>query len=299
VNLPQKEEPVQEDVPQTDIIDDVNTVATDSATSQVTDAIAIKQQAENAINDVDDIKGGIDDDLEYSISVERTQKTLSFMRVNGLHQDSKQMALSFNNSINAFKNPEERANEIFARTRILGVAFRTYLILELEDKVIFVDQHAAHERILFDKLMADGNKHMQDLIFPYTFSVKEDEADFIASNIDSFLNAGIEIEEFGQNTFRITAISTLLVGSQMDKFVEYMLSSIEEMRVDERSLIVETIAKKACKAAVKGGEKMSDEDIKFVVTSIYENKILQCPHGRPITVVYTKSQLEKMFKRIV
>lgn len=197
------------------------------------------------------------------------------------------------------EEPVDIADEILARTRILGSAFRTYLILELDDKIILVDQHAAHERILFDKLMANQTKDMQDLLFPYTFSVKDDEAEFIEQNLDNILKAGLEVEPFGRNTFRIKAVAPVLADTEMYKFVQYLLSSIEEMRLDDRTLIVETIAKKACKAAVKAGAVLTEPEIKFVLREIYQNKILQCPHGRPITVVFTKTQLEKMFKRIV
>ena len=183
--------------------------------------------------------------------------------------------------------------------RILGIAFKTYVIVQFEDKVIFIDQHAAHERILFDKFLAGATNVMQELAFPYTFSVKDEEAAFIDENIKNILSAGIEIEPFGPNTYRITAVSKLLENTRMDKFVEYILASVEEFRLDDRKLIVEAIAKKACKAAVKAGEALDEIDIAYILRKMRENKIVQCPHGRPITAVFTKTQIEKMFKRIV
>ncbi len=237
------------------------------------------------------------EELERTLTVAKARKEL------GLDDDDtvEQSTLTL-----PYVEPKEKppvevdiADEIMARTRILGSAFRTYLILELDDKIILVDQHAAHERILFDKLMSEEKRHMQDLLFPYTFSVKEDEAEFIEQNIDNILNAGIEIQPFGVNTFRINAVSTLLANTEMEEFVRYLLSSMDDMRLDDRTLIVETIAKKACKAAIKAGTALSEFEIKFILRGIYENKILQCPHGRPLTVVFTKTQLEKMFKRIV
>ena len=185
------------------------------------------------------------------------------------------------------------------RARILGVAFKTYLIVEFEGEVIFIDQHAAHERILFDKFLSGASSDMQQLMFPYTFTVRDDEAVFIQENLQNILSAGFEIEEFGHNTFRITAVSALLVDTKMDDFVQFLLGSIDEFKLDDRKLIVETIAKKACKAAVKAGEKLNEYEIEYILQQISENKILQCPHGRPITVVFTKPQMEKLFKRIV
>ncbi|MCM1289103.1 MAG: DNA mismatch repair endonuclease MutL [Corallococcus sp.] len=188
---------------------------------------------------------------------------------------------------------------LISRTKILGTAFGTYLIFEIDDKIVFVDQHAAHERILFDKFMAQKDRSMQSMMFPYVFSVKGDEADFISANLENIARAGIEIEPFGINTFRICAVNTLLSDTKMDEFVNYLLASIEEFAVDENALAVEKIAKKACKAAVKAGEPLNETEIKYILKSIYENKVLQCPHGRPVTAVFTKTQLEKMFKRIV
>ena len=191
------------------------------------------------------------------------------------------------------------ADKLLNRTRILGAAFKTYLILEIDDKVILVDQHAAHERILFDKFMAQQTGNMQPVLFPYVFTVKEDEASFIDENIDNIYAAGIQIEPFGQNTYRIVAVSTLLADTEMKNFVQFLLGSIEDYKVDDRTLKVEKIAQKACKAAVKAGYSLNEYEIKYILQEVYNNKILQCPHGRPITVVLSKTQIEKMFKRIV
>ena len=191
------------------------------------------------------------------------------------------------------------ADKLMLRTRILGVAFKTYLILEIDDKVIFVDQHAAHERILFDKFMAQQTGDMQPVLFPYVFTVKDEEAIFIDENIDNIFAAGIQIEPFGHNTYRIVAVSTLLADTEMNDFVQFLLGSIDDFKVDDRTLIVEKIAQKACKAAVKAGYRLNEYEIKYILEEVYSNKIMQCPHGRPITVVLTKTQIEKMFKRIV
>lgn len=199
------------------------------------------------------------------------------------------------------EQPPEKdiADELAERARILGSAFKTYLIVEIDDKVIFIDQHAAHERMLYEKLMAQRDFSMQPLIVPYVFTVSEAEADFIQRNAENILQSGLEIEPFGINTFRIRAVSTLLTDLSMEQFVTYLLSEADKSDLDSRTLIKEKIASMACKAAVKAGNALSDYDIKYILKSMYENKILQCPHGRPVTVVFTKAQLEKMFKRTV
>ena len=235
--------------------------------------------------------------LEREITVERARKVIGLDNPSFVRQSSVVIENLTPDPPLPLTDSEEE--ELFDRARILGAAFKTYLILEIDDKVILVDQHAAHERILFDKFMAHKTGNMQQLLFPYVFTVTEEEAQFIEENKENILAAGIEIENFGRNTFRISAVSTLLADTQMKDFVEFLLASIEEFKVDERALIVEKIAKKACKAAVKAGYRLSEPEIKYILKEIYHNKILQCPHGRPISVVFSKTQIEKMFKRIV
>lgn len=190
-------------------------------------------------------------------------------------------------------------DDLLSRRRILGIAFKTYVIIELQDKVIFIDQHAAHERILFDKFLEGTPMVMQPLAVPFTFTVREDEALFIEQNLANFLSAGIEVEPFGVNTFRINAVASMLIENEMNDFVDFLLSSIDDFKLDDRKLIVEAIAKKACKAAVKAGQTLREPEIDYILKKMRDDKILQCPHGRPITVTFSKSQLEKMFKRIV
>lgn len=263
---------------------------------QKEDVVAMEQSTDKA--DRRKAFEAVADELERQITVENARKII------GLDSSSssvKQPAVTLEpiRANTPILDTYSEEDELFGRTRILGVAFKTYLILEIDDKIIFVDQHAAHERILFDKFMERKTGDMQPLLFPYVFSVKEEEAQFIQYNRENILSAGIEIEDFGRNTFRIVAVSTLLADTQMKNFVDFLLASIDEFRLDDRTLIVEKIAKKACKAAVKAGYSLNEHEIKYILKEIYDNKILQCPHGRPITVVYTKTQLEKMFKRIV
>ena len=237
----------------------------------------------------------IAEQIEREVTVEKARQYI------GLN-DPEQMKRSSITIQSYAQNPPPEiteADRLMHRTRILGVAFKTYLILEIDDKVILVDQHAAHERILFDKFMAQQTGDMQPVLFPYVFTVKDDEAIFIEENIDNVLAAGIQIEPFGRNMYRIVAVSSLLVDTEMETFVKFLLGSIEDYKVDDRALIVEKIAKKACKAAVKAGYRLNEYEIKYILQQVYDNKILHCPHGRPITVVLTKTQIEKMFKRIV
>lgn len=268
------------------------------------------------LKDVDEIERATDEVdreaefLKYAermnteLSVEKAREKMGFSGDGmKLKVAQKHSAVSADDQIRQMMPPlvteTDVYDDLYKRTRILGTAFKTYLILEIEDKIILVDQHAAHERILFDKFMLAQTKDMQPLLFPYVFYVKEDEAAFIDENIDLIKQAGIDVEPFGINTYRIKAVATMFGGARMGEFVQYLLSNVDEFKLDDKALMVEKIAQKACKAAVKSGYCLNEYEIKYILKEVYENNVLQCPHGRPVTVVYTKRQLEKAFKRIV
>ncbi len=188
----------------------------------------------------------------------------------------------------------------FSNVKILGVLFDTYMLVEIGEKAVCIDQHAAHERLLFDKFMASTNKlFMQPLLIPYVFTVKDDEAAFIEDNLSQIAAAGIVMQPFGHNTFRVAEVASLFSGMKMDKFVNYVLGYMDQYQVDSNKLTVDKIAQKACKAAIKGGDKLDSKQLEYLIKEIYKNNALQCPHGRPIYVEFNKTYLEKLFKRIV
>lgn len=196
--------------------------------------------------------------------------------------------------------PKPQDDFDFTNVKILGVLFDTYMLIEIGDKAIYIDQHAAHERLLFDKFMESANKlFMQPLMFPYVFTVKDDEAAFIEDNLKEIEKAGILIQPFGHNTFRVAEVASLFTDIKMDKFVNYILSYMDQYKVDSSKLTVDKIAQKACKAAIKAGDKLDSRQLECLIKQIYKNSALQCPHGRPICVEINKTHLEKLFKRIV
>lgn len=196
---------------------------------------------------------------------------------------------------------EDEDELLYNRTRILGVAFRTYIILEVDGKLILVDQHAAHERILFDQFMKYRTecKNMQELAFPYVFNVTDEEDEFISKNLDVIKQAGFKVRPFGKNTYRIVAVAPLLQHVQLMEFVEYLLASVDEFKLYEGEFLIEKIATQACKAAIKGGDVLNKYEITYILKHVIDGSVMTCPHGRPITTIITKADLEKMFKRRV
>ena len=281
---------------QQDLLTQINEVMKDIEPTNPDQKVDIDAMEEATI--LEDFRSSFDDfaeQIEREVTVEKARQAIGI----GNSATVKSAPLATPRQQETPPPQTSEADTLIFRTRILGVAFKTYLILEIDDKVILVDQHAAHERILFDKFMARQTGDMQSVMFPYAFTVKDDEAAFIEQNLDNIFAAGIQIEPFGHNTFRIVAVSTLLADTQMNEFVQFLIGSIDDYKLDDKALIVEKIAQKACKAAVKAGYRLNEYEIKYILGEVYNNKILQCPHGRPITVVLTKTQIEKMFKRIV
>ena len=184
-----------------------------------------------------------------------------------------------------------------------GNLFNTYLILESteDDCVYVVDQHAAHERLLFDKLIRqyEENKLMvQPLLIPYTFSVNSVESEFINNNIDIFRECGFEIRSLGTKEFCIDSVPLLLSEVDIEKFIKYTLSEMDNGTATE-NFTREYLARNACHHAIKAGEQLSSEEIKALIELLKKDTLLKCPHGRPIVVRVSKTEIEKWFKRIV
>lgn len=185
---------------------------------------------------------------------------------------------------------------------IVGQAFGTYLFVEYKGELLIIDQHAAGERIIYNKLMDEvkrGAPAIQPLLLPYVFSVNSKECEILEEQIPLLLEIGIEITPFGLNAFKIDALPGYLVDIDFDSFVKDILSD-SSLRGREPSVIKEKLAYTACHSAIRGNDYLNDEGIKTLIKSIFDAGLpLQCPHGRPAYVKFTKTELEKMFKRIV
>ena len=186
--------------------------------------------------------------------------------------------------------------------KLIGSLFNTYIIIESGEETYLIDQHAGHERLLYDKLIKDFETKKlitQPLLIPYIFNVNEIEEELIENNQEVFNSLGFEIENFGSLTYKINSIPNILSDIKLDEFISEILSNTTKVSSTNEN-IKNHFATIACKAAVKGGQQLSKEEIDVLVKQIFNNKTtLLCPHGRPICVKLTKYEVEKMFKRIV
>ncbi|MEG1922870.1 MAG: DNA mismatch repair endonuclease MutL [Clostridia bacterium] len=221
-----------------------------------------------------------------------------------IENEQSAIEMAFKNSKN--KNASTIINDSFLSSSHLinvGRMFNTYLIMENDDnsEVLIVDQHAAHERIIYDRLLSemdDGKLIIQPLLLPYIFSVNNAEYDYIQSNIDTINKCGFEISVYGKNSFRIDAVPSLVNEINLETFVSYILNDINDTK-DIDGFNKEKLARMACRAAIKGGDKLNDIQINSIINKLSKDISLKCPHGRPIAVKINKSEIEKWFKRIV
>lgn len=187
--------------------------------------------------------------------------------------------------------------------KFIGQVLNTYLIFEDGTDIYFADQHAAHERILFDKLNEAIKKAeivTQPLLLPYILNVNNIEFNFIASKLNVLNDMGIEISEFGVNAFQVSAIPSFLTEMNLKKFFDDVLSDLSSLKnLTVNDLLVEKLAQKACKSAIKSGDKLTDLDIDVLLEKLKENIGLKCPHGRPVVIKITRTEIDKWFKRIV
>ncbi len=200
------------------------------------------------------------------------------------------------------KQEEFLSTSNISNHKIIGSIFKTYILVEKQDNLYFIDQHAAHERLIFDDFYAKSqlNKSAsQDLLVPYSFKVNSLENTLIEDNLASFKDLGFEIEEFGSLTYRINAVPVDLYNLNLQDFVQDCLKNLNKVSKNNDT-IKHFLATSACRAAVKAGQELNSLEIDKLIDMFNNtNTTLLCPHGRPICVKISKTDIDKWFKRIV
>ena len=186
--------------------------------------------------------------------------------------------------------------------RMIGVAFDTYIMLQNDKQMLFIDQHAAHERILYEKLMKeiDAGTGSQILMVAQVVHVTPQDRAKIELYAEEISQAGFDIEPFGEDAYQIRAVPNVLGIPQTKSAFLDMVDHLGELRVlGTQQKRRDAILQMACKKAIKGGDRLTMEEIKPLLKDmIATNAPPTCPHGRPLVVVLTRSELEKKFRRI-
>ena len=195
--------------------------------------------------------------------------------------------------------PESTAKEI--ECRYIGEAFRTYLIAEVDGKLVMIDKHAAHERILFEKFKAEQSSCAQLMLAPVTVTLSADEYSAVIENADVLLKAGYEISDFGGKSVKINACPAELADENIAEIITEIASYLA---LHNRSVMPEKLDwiyhSMACRAAIKAGNYTTPYEAEhFVKELLKRDDIRYCPHGRPVLIEITRAELEKQFKRIV
>jgi len=185
--------------------------------------------------------------------------------------------------------------------RVIGELMKTYIVAELDDCMILIDKHAAHERILFERLN-DGklNNDRQILIEPVSVSVSVAEKDLILSNMEMFGNLGFSVEDFGVNAVCVREAPTYFpisgIAGAILEIAEKMEYSKGKLSTKEEEWLLHSVA---CRSAIKAGHKTTDLEIERLVNDIINGTVPKyCPHGRPVIFSMTKKEIEKSFGRI-
>ncbi len=192
-----------------------------------------------------------------------------------------------------------------SRYRIIGQVFETYWLVEFGDNLYIIDQHAAHERVLYEKTLAGMKTRdftSQVISPPIILSLTMQEAQLLNTYMDQFTRVGFEIEEFGQDSYAVRAVPDNLFGIAKRELLMEMIDSLSDELYTGLApdIIDEKIASMSCKAAVKGNMRLSAREVEALIGELLrlENPY-HCPHGRPTIIAMSRRELEKKFKRIV
>lgn len=205
-----------------------------------------------------------------------------------------------NESISFTSSFYEKYETINNSPKLIGEIFNSYIILEQQDKIIFIDKHAAHERLIYEKIK-DGYSRFdrQVLLSPQTITLSLQEYQTAIDNIKIFENVGFLIEDFGNKTIIVREIPNILDDVDIVEIINEIINNVIENKNNVTPHIIEKIYFTfACKAAIKAGDKNNDLELIELIKLLEENKNLKnCPHGRPISFELNKKNIERQFLR--
>ncbi|MBP7791780.1 MAG: DNA mismatch repair endonuclease MutL [Candidatus Goldbacteria bacterium] len=198
------------------------------------------------------------------------------------------------------KVQSEKRQSLFVR--VIGQLNKTYIIGEDDENLVMIDQHAAHEKVLYEKInkeIKDGKMRLQELLIPEIIEVNQQEKRIIENNIGTFKKMGFEIEIFGEKQYKITTHPVIIRTKISALFVREAISLLMEKETAEKEEVLKRLTSTlACRAALKAGDELSNQEIEGLLKDYFEIQApYSCPHGRPAIVNIPFYEVEKMFKR--
>jgi DNA mismatch repair protein MutL len=246
-------------------------------------------------------KQDIEENITYSISKIQQPVYLREPKPKYNYVPLKQ-TYSIDKYTNVFTKQEELAPENFdSKIKIIGQVFDTYIITSNKDDLYIFDQHAAAERVRYEfylSQMKNQTIKIQQMLMPENFNLSPSISEFLKENINIFNELGISVEEFGQNSFRVTAYPALLGNISMKKIVKAVISDIEYDKHTEIEQKRDKIIRSACHASIKAGDNVSFIEAKKLINDLFKcEHPFTCPHGRPTAYKISLNEIEKFFKR--
>lgn len=255
-----------------DINDELETVTSNSAVEHIDSSASSDKQMESQPDRLSEVEGSGQD------------KTVRTEQMNMFRED---------------KVLSEQARRQF---RLIGQLFDTYWLIEYKDSLYIIDQHAAHEKVNYERMMRGYREKKissQMLYPPVILNLSAHETELISRHMESFTDLGFELEPFGVNAYRLNAVPANLYVKPEDLFTE-ILGQLDSMGEGDPAVITEKIASMACKASVKGNMKISEKEAEALIDELLtlENPY-NCPHGRPTIISISRYEMDKKFRRIV
>ena len=226
-------------------------------------------------------------------------KSLSFDELNSLNEKNDKKA-----ELNQISEENIKSENRFSITdfRVVGSILNTYIVLEKNEAMYLLDQHAAHEKVLYEEYMKKFKNHkidMQMLLDPIVMEFSNVDMMKIENNMDLFLNFGFEIELFGNNHIMVRGVPTIFGTPESEKFILQIIDNMEDLS-SSYDLKGDKFASMACRAAIKANDKIHIIEMKKLLLQMEKcENPFTCPHGRPTIVEISKKEIEKMFKRIM
>lgn len=242
---------------------------------------------------------------EYKIT--RDEKPKARVDINIEYEEPEEISTAKSEDAHREQNIEkvvitdEKDNEnVIPNFKLIGEAFKTYLIVEIENELYFIDKHAAHERMNFERFKAQATVETQMLLAPIAVNLTKDEFIAISENIELIKKCGFELEEFGESQIIVRAIPSLVDGDSVKDLMLEIAQKLLEHKTDILPDKIDWIYHSAsCRGAVKAGDYTSrQEQEMFVKKLLSMPNIRFCPHGRPVFIKMSKYDIEKQFGRV-
>ena len=215
---------------------------------------------------------------------------------------SQKVEKSIDTPTKTVENTVENVEKIATKAhRVIGEALNTYILVELGEELLLIDKHAAHERMIFDRLKAQGREIMsQSLLDPVIIKPDAADAEILEERAELFRSLGFEIEAYGAADYAVRALPDDMeiseVAPALEEICEKLRKGADLSAENARDEILHTVA---CKAAIKAGKRHDISELKRIADAVVAGEVKYCPHGRPVSAALTKKELDKFFSRIV